>query len=228
MLFASGALLLLLLIFGPQLWTRHVFRRYSAPIDALPGTGGELALHLLRGLHMHDAGVEETEPGSDHYDPERKMVRLSPGNNNGKSLTAIVIAAHEVGHALQHKLNYPPLYLRWRLARYVTVAEKAASIMLIAAPFVTILTHVPLVGGLILLVGIAILLMPVLFHLVTLPVEFDASFNRALPLLERGNYLPAAAMPAARRILTAAALTYLAASLASILNFYRWVAFLRR
>ena len=70
--------------------------------------------------------------------------------------------------------------------------------------------------------------LPILLHMITLPVEFDASFNRALPILEQGNYLPAAAMPMARRILMAAALTYVAASLASLLNFYRWLAILRR
>ena len=76
--------------------------------------------------------------------------------------------------------------------------------------------------------GILILFLPVIFHLVTLPVEWDASFNRALPLLIEGRYLPESAEPIVRRILTAAALTYVSASLSSLLNFYRWIAFLRR
>lgn len=228
MVISIGALLFLIIIFGPQLWTRHVFKRYSAEVPELPGTGGELAGHLLAALQIEDTRVEVTEPGEDHYDPEARAIRLSPNVYNGKSLTAIVIATHELGHALQHHTAYRPLYLRWRMAKLVMVAEKVAGVMLVAFPVVTLLTRMPYIGGLALLTGIMVLLLPVLFHLVTLPVELDASFGRALPILEQGQYIPAAAMPMARKILTAAALTYVAASLASILNFYRWLIFLRR
>ena len=100
--------------------------------------------------------------------------------------------------------------------------------MLIAFPFAAALTKLPLLGGLLLFSGIMILFLPVMFHLITLPVELDASFNRALPILEHGQYLPDSAMPIARKLLMAAALTYVSASLASVLNFYRWLAFLRR
>ncbi|MGH8246278.1 MAG: zinc metallopeptidase, partial [Gammaproteobacteria bacterium] len=172
--------------------------------------------------------VEIADAGNDHYDPEDRKVRLSPENYGGKSLTAVVVAAHEVGHALQHKLEYPPLYLRWRLAKLIRVSEKTASILLIAFPFMTALTRMPAVGAAMFIAGIAVLLLPVILHLVTLPVEWDASFRRALPVLVAGRYIPESAVPIARRILTAAALTYVAASLASLLNFYRWVVFLRR
>ncbi len=155
-------------------------------------------------------------------------MRLSPGVYNTKSLTAVVVAAHEVGHALQHHCAYRPLYMRWRLARIVAVSEKIAAMMLVAFPFAAILTKLPLIGGLMFFCGIMILFLPVMFHLITLPVELDASFNRALPILKQGNYLPDSAMPIARKILMAAALTYVSASLASVLNFYRWLAFLRR
>jgi len=228
MLLALGILLLLVVIFAPQLWTRAIFKKYSVELEELPGSGGELAEHLIRSFKLQGVKVEETETEGDHYDPEEKAVRLSPQVYRGRSLTAVVIAAHEIGHAIQHMSAYRPLYLRWRLARVVTISEKIAGILLVAFPFAAVLTRLPLVGGLMLLCGVVILLLPVLFHLVTLPVEFDASFNRALPILEHGDYLPASAMPVARKILTAAALTYLSASLASILNFYRWLAFLRR
>lgn len=228
MLIAIGTLILLAIIFGPQLWTRYIFRRYSAELTELPGTGGELAGHLLERLGIPNVKVEETKPDQDHYDPEERVIRLSPDVHNGRSLTAVVIAAHETGHALQHHLAYRPLYLRWRMARYVALAEKLAGVMLLFSPVIAILTRMPHIGGLTLLVGITILIMPVIFHLVTLPVELDASFGRAMPILNEGNYLPPSAIPIARRILTAAALTYVAASLASILNFYRWLIFLRR
>ena len=228
MFIALGMLLLILLIFAPQLWTRMIFRRYKTHIEALPGTGAELASHLLRQLHIDGVGVEETAKDNDHYCPNEKMVRLSPDVYAGKSLTAIVVAAHEVGHALQDKLDYPPLQVRGRLARYAAVAEKTASMLLIAFPFAWMLTKLPLVGAVMLLAGISILILPILLNLITLPVEIDASFNRALPILIQGQYIPESAIPIARKLLAAAALTYLAASLASLLNFYRWIAFLRR
>lgn len=205
-----------------------MFKRHDAPLAELPGTGGELARHLLERLKLTDFSVQALETASDHYDPENKTVFLSPGVHEGKSLTAVVVAAHEVGHALQHFTGFKPLYLRWNLAKYIAFVEKAASVLLVSFPFVALLSKSPLAGGLMLVSGLTILLLPVVFHLVTLPVEWDASFNRALPLLIEGEYLPKAAEPVIRRILTAAALTYVSASLFSLLNFYRWIAFLRR
>lgn len=224
----AGLCLLLTLLLGPQLWTRHVFKRHDAPLAELPGTGGELARHLLTRLKLADFSVQALETAGDHYDPENKTVCLSPGVHEGKSLTAVVVAAHEVGHALQHFTGFKPLYLRWNLAKYIAFVEKAASVLLVSFPFVALLSKSPLAGGLMLVSGLVILLLPVVFHLVTLPVEWDASFNRALPLLLEGEYLPKSAEPVIRRILTAAALTYVSASLFSLLNFYRWIAFLRR
>lgn len=224
----AGLCLLLTLLLGPQLWTRQVFKRHDAPLAELPGTGGELARHLLARLKLTDFSVQALETAGDHYDPENKTVFLSPGVHEGKSLTAVVVAAHEVGHALQHFTGFKPLYLRWNLAKYIAFVEKAASVLLVSFPFVALLSKSPLAGGLMLVLGLAILLLPVVFHLITLPVEWDASFNRALPLLLEGEYLPKSAEPVIRRILTAAALTYVSASLFSLLNFYRWIAFLRR
>lgn len=205
-----------------------MFKRHDAPLAELPGTGGELARHLLTRLQLTDFSVQALETAGDHYDPENKTVCLSPGVHEGKSLTAVVVAAHEVGHALQHFTGFKPLYLRWNLAKYIAFVEKAASVLLVSFPFVALLIKSPLAGGLMLVSGLTVLLLPVVFHLVTLPVEWDASFNRALPLLLEGEYLPKTAEPVIRRILTAAALTYVSASLFSLLNFYRWIAFLRR
>ena len=224
----AGFCLLLVLILGPQLWTKYIFKRYHSSIDKMPGTGGELARHLITRLQLTGYNVEALETDGDHYDPENKTVCLSPNVYERKSLTAVVIAAHEIGHALQHHTGFKPLYLRWKLAKYIAFTEKTASIILVSFPFVSLLVKSPVVGILMLASGILILLLPVIFHLVTLPVEWDASFNRALPLLIQGHYLPKSAEPVARRILTAAALTYVSASLSSLLNFYRWIAFLRR
>ena len=228
MMFAIAAILLILLIFGPQIWAKYVFKKYAVKIDALPGTGGELAEHLVKRLELVDVHVEEGEGNDNYYDPDNKLVKLSPDNFNGKSLTAITVAAHEIGHAIQHQVGYKPLSLRSRMAKFSWYAEKMAAVLLIAFPFISLLTRLPAVGVFTFACGLAILLLPVLVHLVTLPVEWDASFKRALPVLIAGEYIPESAVPIAKQILTAAALTYLAASLASLLNFYRWVAFLRR
>ena len=225
---AIGLVVLLVVIFLPQLWTRYVFNRYSTEIEQLPGSGGELAQHLIQTLSLDGVKIEETETDNDHYDPVSKVIRLSPQVFDKKSLTAVVIAAHEVGHALQDQAEYRPLILRTQMATIVALSEKIAAMMLVAFPFVAILTKLPAAGGVMLFCGIMILFLPVMFHLITLPVELDASFNRALPLLEHGKYLPESAMPVARTLLAAAALTYLSASLASVLNFYRWLIFLRR
>jgi hypothetical protein len=114
------------------------------------------------------------------------------------------------------------------LASTAAIAEKIASFILISLPFTMMMVKLPAVSLIMLLAGITIMCLPILLHLFTLPVEFDASFNRALPILSEGNYLPESAMPMAKQILTAAALTYVSASLASLLNFYRWIAILRR
>ncbi|MEE8233385.1 MAG: zinc metallopeptidase [Gammaproteobacteria bacterium] len=228
MMLGIAAILLILLIFGPSVWAKHIFKKYAVEIDAFPGTGGELAVHLVKRLELGDVHVEEGEQNENYYDPENKLVKLSPENFNGKSLTAVTVAAHEIGHAIQHKSGYKPLEIRSRMARFSWYAEKIAAMMLVAFPFLTLLTRSPPVGIFTLACGLTILVLPVLVHLITLPVEWDASFKRALPVLIAGKYIPESAIPIAKRILTAAALTYLAASLASILNFYRWMIFLRR
>jgi Zn-dependent membrane protease YugP len=228
MMFAIAAILLISLIFGPSLWAKHVFKKYAVEIDEFPGTGGELAEHLVKRLKLGDVHVEEGEQNDNYYDPENKLVKLSPDNFNGKSLTAITVAAHEIGHAIQHQIGYQPLTLRSRLAKFSWFAEKIAAMLLIASPFISIFTRAPAISIVTIACGLTILIFPVLVHLITLPVEWDASFKRALPVLIAGEYIPESAIPIAKQILTAAALTYLAASLASILNFYRWVVFLRR
>ncbi len=221
-------LLLVIIIFLPQFWVQWVIKKYSQPIDELPGTGGELAEHLINRFELEDVSVEKTDNGNDHYDPESKTIRLSETNHDGKSLAAVTIATHEFGHALQHHTSYKPLLLRTQLAKKAAVAEKIASFILVSLPFTLILVKVPAVTFIMLLAGLTIMCLPILLHLFTLPVEFDASFNRALPILNEGNYVPDSAMPIARTILAAAALTYVSASLASLLNFYRWWAILRR
>jgi uncharacterized protein len=210
----------------PQFWVQRVIARHSGDRAEFPGTGSEFARHILNELGLQDVGVQETELG-DHYDPDDKMVRLSPAHYRGKSLSAVVIAAHEVGHAIQDASGYPPLKARTQIAKNAGWLEAAASVILIAAPIMVIIAKSPAI----LLVQLAaiglIALITVLMHAVTLPVEFDASFKRALPILAGGRYIPDADLPAARSILRAAALTYVAAAAMSVINIFRWLRFLR-
>lgn len=221
------AVLVVGILFGPHLWVHWVLRRHSAPRADFPGTGGELARHLLDRFALHQVAVGQTDRG-DHYDPTAKAVRLSKEYFQGRSLTAIVIAAHEVGHALQDASDYPPLRWRHRLVLFANAAQQLGNGLILATPLIAALTHIPAVGLLLLAGGIASIGSAALVHLVTLPVEWDASFKRALPLLQAGDYIPHQDLPAARRILRAAAFTYVAGALASLLNLWRWARLARR
>ncbi len=213
----------------PAVWVKWVMHRYSQPADRYrrQGTGGELARHLLDSFDLADVKVEQTASG-DHYDPTERAVRLSADNYAGYSLTAVTVAAHEVGHALQDARGEALFQTRQRLVKAAARSDRVSRMLLIAIPVVLILLKVPQAGFLLLLLAVASMAMGTIVHLVTLPVELDASFGKALPLLARGNYLHEGDLPHARRILKAAALTYVAGSLASLLNLGRWIAVLRR
>ena len=220
-------LVLFALIFGPGLWVRKVMSRYSKPADRYEGTGGELARHLLDINDLQHVKVEETAKG-DHYDPLEKVVRLTPEKLNGRSLTAVTVAAHEVGHAIQDASGYAPLKIRSQLVLLTLPIQRLGAGILMAAPLIGIVTRAPLVSFLMIIGGLLSMGATTVVHLVTLPTELDASFNRALPMLKKGDILNPVDLPHARRLLKAAALTYVSASLASLLNIGRWWALLRR
>ena len=164
----------------------------------------------------------------DHYDPLHKVVRLSETNFNGCSLSAITIAAHEVGHAIQDAKGFKPLKWRTKLVRWVRPVEKIGAGILMIAPFTAALTRTPAIGIIMLLGGFLTLGSGIAVHCLTLPTEFDASFRRALPLLSSKKLLHPGDESGARTLLTAAALTYVAGSLSSLLNIARWWKILRR
>lgn len=217
---------ILVLAYLPQLWVKNVIARHSAERPDFKGTGGEFARYLLNGVKLHGVRVEETDQG-DHYDPDAKVVRLLPQHFNGRSLAAVVIAAHEVGHAIQDAQGYGPLKARTRLAKQAGVIQRVGYFVLLGAPLMMLLIRSP--GAIMLEIGagLIILSVTVLMHVFTLPVEFDASFARAMPLLRDGQLLPKKDLPAARQILTAAALTYVASAALSMLDIMRWFRVLR-
>lgn len=220
-------LLVLAVVFGPQLWARHTFNRYSQPLQRIPGSGGELAVHLLERFKLDSVKVEKTERQGDHYDPLRKVVCLSQSNHDDNSLTAVAVAAHEVGHAIQDQHGEAMLLWRTRLAMIAMLVQKFGAAAMMAMPIVMLISRAPVSGLFMAAMGIGSMLLATLVHLVTLPVEFDASFGKALPVLIEGQYIQPQDVPAVRRILRAAALTYVAASLASLLNLWRWFRILR-
>jgi len=227
MLFIIAIVVLLVVVFGPSLWVNRVLEQYATPADRYSGSGSELARHLLDLNGLQSVAVEKTAAG-DHYDPQEKVVRLTEDKYDGHSLTAITVAAHEVGHAIQDKETYGPLRLRSHLVQATQKVEKLGAGILVVAPFVGMLTRAPGIGMVMFAGGLLTLGTSTLVHLVTLPMEIDASFGRALPMLEKNNILKAADRPHARRILKAAAFTYVSVSFMSLLNIARWWAILRR
>jgi Zn-dependent membrane protease YugP len=219
-------IVLLIVVLGPGLWVGAVMQRYSLPKDRYGRTGGETARALLDSQGLNHVITEATDRG-DHYDPRDKAVRLSPDNFNGSSLTALTVAAHEVGHAIQDANGFQPLRWRTRLVRWVSPIERAGAAILMISPFVA-LTPARYVAILGFLAGLGTLGAGIVVHALTLPTEFDASFGRALPLIRQHDILKRDDMPRARKLLTAAALTYVSSALQSLLNIARWWRILRR
>lgn len=209
----------------PAWWVRRVMSRYRRPGDRYPGTGAELARDLLKRLDLPDVTVGTTRQG-DHYDPTGKCIRLSPDNHDGRSLTAITVAAHEVGHAVQDAIGYRPLRWRTHLVRWANAGQRVGAAVLFGLPVLLVVTRSPAVILPATALGLTGLATGIVAHLLTLPTELDASFRRALPLLEAG-YLRAEDAPHARRILRAAALTYVAAAAMSVVNVWTWLRLLR-
>lgn len=216
----------LVVIFAPHFWAAWVLNQYNRR-EYFSGSGIDLARMILPELGLMQVTVDVVESG-DHYDPERKAIRLSRKRCGRRTLTAVVVAAHEVGHAVQDHYQYRPLHTRMRLIRIAARLERMGAGVILLVPLFTAFTRVPAASVLMLAGGFATLCIPVIIHLLTLPTEFDASFNRALPILTTGNYIPQEDVPAARRILLACSLTYVASALIGLLNVWRWIRLIRR
>ncbi len=220
MFFFNPLYLLLMLPFGLlAMWAssrvKGTFAKYSKVPIRSGFSGADTAAAMLRGAGISDVSIQGV-PGmlSDHYDPSRKLVCLSEEILNGRSAAAVAVAAHEVGHAIQHAQNYAPMTLRASLVPAVNLGSSLAFPMILAGMFLHI-------GGLAWL-GIIAFSVAVLFHLVTLPVEYDASF-RAMKVLEGSGIVAADEMPGVRKTLYAAGFTYVAATLVAVAQLLYWV-----
>lgn len=222
MLWIVGIAIALLLLVGPNLWVKFTLKRYATDRKDLPGTGGELATHLVKRFELTDVKVEQTQEGHDHFDFGQHAVRLSPSVFNGRSLTAVAVAAHEVGHAIAHEKKQKISHLSSRYLPLAHFARRITAGLLLGWPALSLLLHIPYAVPLhALVVGLSGLL-AVLVQVAILPEEWDASFNKALPILREGNYIPQEDLPKVKKILTACAMTYVAAALIKVLFVWRW------
>ena len=187
-------------------------RRYSTVKPEMPGTGGELAKHLIERFSLKDVTVEITELG-DHYDPIEKKVRLLREHYESKSLTAIAIAAHEVGHAIQDQQGDKRLATRTKMVPVIDKVARWSALIISLSPVIGIIARHPMPFSLLLIVGLSGFIARMIVHAVTLPIEFDASFSKALPILREGNYVSQSNERAVSSILRAAPLTYVSAAI---------------
>lgn len=205
----------IILAIWAQMRVSSTYAKYSKILSARGTTGAETAKFLLEHNGLHDIKIEEVEGKlSDHYDPRSKTVRLSIDNYKGRSLSAVAVAAHEVGHAVQHGTGYVPLKIRHSILPATNLGSWAAFPLFI----IGFLFNTPLLMdiGIILFAGV------VIFHFVTLPVEFNAS-HRALAQLSTNGMLVQQEVNGARKVLNAAALTYVAATAVALLHLIRLI-----
>jgi len=193
-----------------QIWVKSAYNKYSQTPNMRGLSGAEAADYMLRAKGVHDVRIEISSGLlSDHYDPRDKTLRLSPEVYQGRTIAAIGIACHEADHALQHAFGYAPLRLRTALVPITMIGSNLAWPLLFIGFIFHALTLIKL--------GILFFSGAVLFQLVTLPVEFNASF-RALAAIKETGLLTADEFSGAKQVLTAAAMTYVAAAAAAILQ----------
>lgn len=198
---------------------KNKFSRYSKIPLANGMSGREIAEKMLRENGIYDVKVTSVQGFlSDHYNPANKTVNLSPDVYNGISISAAAVAAHECGHAVQHATSYGPLMLRSKLVPAVQLSSMLVNWILLAGMIILATTRNPTV----LLIGIIVMGITVLFSIITLPVEFDAS-KRALAWLNTTNVTNSQEYPKAKDALKWAATTYVVAALAAVVTLIQYI-----
>lgn len=220
MFFWDGTMVLLipaiLLSLYAQFKISTAYKQYSKIRSQSGLTGAQVARALLNSNGLYDVRVEPIGGHlSDHYDPRIRVIKLSDDVYQGSSLSSVAVAAHETGHALQHATGYFPLQLRSSFVPVANLGSGAGPMLIMVGLFM------PSFGWLLQL-GIFAFAFAVLFQIITLPVEYNAS-HRALSLLQKDNLLHKEEVRGARSVLNAAALTYVAAALAAVLQLARFI-----
>ena len=197
---------------------KSTFRKYAQVGTSRGMTGAEVAQQILITEGITDVRIEPSRGFlSDHYSPGEKALRLSPDVFGGRSISAAGVAAHEVGHAVQHARNYAFLGMRSMLVPIVQFGSPLA-IPVIIGGFILSQFLGTTIGQLVMLVGLGLFGMVLLFQIITLPVEFDAS-KRALAAIEKGGILVGEENEGAQKVLRAAAWTYVAAAVSTAMTF---------
>ena len=192
------------------------YNKYSKEHSRGGYTGSQAARAILHSNGLYDVRVEPVGGRlSDHYDPRDRVVRLSEDVYYGSSLASLAVAAHETGHALQHATGYVPLQLRSTFVPVASFGSNLGPLLILVGLFIPTYNFL-------LQLGILAFSAAVLFQLITLPVEYNAS-NRAMALLQSQGMLASDEVKGARRVLSAAALTYLAAALVAVLQLARFI-----
>lgn len=212
--------MLLLLATILALWAnvkvKSNYKKFSNYLNSANLTGEEAAKLILDKNGIHDINIQPISGElSDHYDPKAGVVRLSEGVYGKKTISAISIAAHEIGHVIQHKEGYSFYKLRSYIAPVVGFTSNFTMLLIIMGMILNIVQFIDL--------GIILFLLATLFHVVTLPVELDAS-RRAIRCLENYNMINVEEVSGAKKVLTAAAMTYIASTLISIIQLLRFIA----
>lgn len=197
-----------------QIKVKNTFNKYSKIRSNRGFTGAEVAREILNKNGLSSINIQQIRGQNmgDHYDPKNKVLNLSSDVYNKNSLAAIGVAAHEAGHALQDAQDYRPLMLRNNIVPVANIGSRWGLPLAIFGFFFQSQTMI--------LLGIIVFLGAVVFHLVTLPVEFNAS-NRAIKALKRGGYLTGKELQGAKKVLRAAAFTYVAATFVALANLFR-------
>jgi Zn-dependent membrane protease YugP len=212
------------LVFVPQMWVKNTVARFSEVRTGRGYSGHQVAQQILSEHGLSNVSVERVDGFlSDHYDPTSKAVRLSTDVYSGDSIASVAVAAHECGHAIQHAKGYFPVLIRSSMAPAVGFGSSLGPWLIMIAVGLGATSHLmPQWAWTMAWLGVILYGLAVLFHVVTLPVELDAS-GRALKVLETHNYLDREEMRGARKVLTAAAFTYVAAALYALMELIYWV-----
>ena len=199
-----------------QTKVKNTFSKYSQVRNRTGMTGAEAAQRILQGAGIYDVRIEHINGNlTDHFDPKSKVLRLSDSVYGSASVAAVGVAAHECGHAIQHAKGYAPLKLRSVLVPVANFGSKIAWPLIVLGLFITSKSSTLLIN-----LGIIAFLGSVLFQVVTLPVEFNAS-NRAIRIIEETGLMQGEEVKSARKVLSAAALTYVASAATAILQLLR-------
>ena len=194
------------------------FKKFSQKPTSRSITGEQAARKILDENGLHDVRVERVSGNlTDHYDPRAKVIRLSDSVHSSTSVAAVGVAAHEAGHAVQHAVGYAPIKLRNTIVPIANIGSMAGPYLIIIGLLLS-----GAMSDVLLNLGVWFFSAAVLFQLVTLPVEFNAS-NRAIATLKNGMYLYEDEVPAVKKVLSAAAMTYVAAAAVSIANLLRFI-----